>query len=69
MFYLGLFLVLYAILVFWITLSKPEKIWNMGKIQAFVKILGSIGTQVFFYIVGAAALGVGIWLLTVHWPA
>ena len=69
MFYLGIGLVLYGILVFWITLAKPEKIWNMGKIQAFVKILGSVGTQIFFYLFGSAALGFGIWLLVEHWPA
>ncbi|MCK4813113.1 MAG: hypothetical protein KAT14_04170 [Candidatus Marinimicrobia bacterium] len=69
MFYLGIGLVLYAILVFWITLAKPEKIWNMGKIQAFIKILGSVGTQIFFYIFGGAALGFGIYFLIKHWPA
>ncbi|MDZ7820865.1 MAG: hypothetical protein U5N26_03070 [Candidatus Marinimicrobia bacterium] len=69
MLYLGIFLVLYGIVVFWVTLAKPEKIWNMGKIQAFVKILGKTGTEIFFVIFGAAALGIGIWLLTEHWPA
>ncbi|MCD6447317.1 MAG: hypothetical protein J7L40_04040 [Candidatus Marinimicrobia bacterium] len=69
MFYLAIFLVVYGVLVFWITLAKPEKIWNMGKIQGFVKILGNIGTQIFFYIFGGAALGFGIWLLIEHWPA
>lgn len=68
MFYLGIGLILYAILVFWITFAKPEKLWNSGKIQAFVKILGGTGTTIFFIIFGLAALGVGIWLLIEHWP-
>jgi len=61
---LGLFLVLYGIFVFVLTLTKkPEAIWNMGKVQAFIKVLGETGTKIFFFIFGAAALGVGIWLL------
>jgi hypothetical protein len=68
MLYLGIGLILYAILVFWVTLAKPEKIWNMGKIQAFVKILGEAGTKIFFIVIALASLGVGIWLLTEHWP-
>lgn len=34
MLYLGIGLILYGLLVFWITIAKPGKIWNMGKIQA-----------------------------------
>jgi hypothetical protein len=61
---LGLFLVLYGIFVFVLTFTKkPAVIWNMGKIKAFIKVLGETGTMVFFTIFGAAALGVGIWLL------
>ncbi|MFA6617776.1 MAG: hypothetical protein WCT23_01750 [Candidatus Neomarinimicrobiota bacterium] len=69
MLYLGIFLVLYGIAVFLIAALKPEKIWQMGKIQGFIKILGDIGTQIFFFIWGAAALGFGIWFMIKHWPA
>jgi len=69
MFYLGIFLALYGIAVVWIALAKPEKIWNMGKIQAFVKILGDIGTRIFFTLFAAAALGFGIWFMIKYWPA
>lgn len=69
MFYLGIGLILYAVLVFWITVSKPEKLWNTGKIRGFVKILGEGGTKIFFIVIGLAALGFGIWLLIEHWPA
>lgn len=54
----------YAGLVFWLTIKKPEKLWNIGKIQAFVKVLGERGTDIFFYIFGAAAAALGVWLLT-----
>ncbi len=60
----GLLAIIYAILVFWISAKKPEKIWNMGKIQAFIKILGEKGTVVFFYIWGVIFAGLGIWLFT-----
>jgi len=63
MLYLGIGLIVYAVLVFWITIAKPGKIWNMGKIQGFIKILGDIGTRIFFAVWGLAALGIGIWLV------
>ena len=63
MLYLGIFLLVYAVAVFWITIAKPAKIWNIGKIQGFIKILGDTGTRIFFAIWGLAALGFGIWLV------
>ncbi|MDD3095255.1 MAG: hypothetical protein WC372_00280 [Candidatus Neomarinimicrobiota bacterium] len=69
MFYLGIFLVLWGIMAVGISVAKAGKIWNMGKIQAFVKILGNTGTRIFFIVVGLAVLGLGIWLLIAHWPA
>ena len=42
---------------------KPPAIWNMGKIQGFVKLLTETGTVIFFYVWGIAALIVGIVLL------
>lgn len=61
---LGLFLVLYSVLCFALAIfKKPDAIWNMGKIEAFKKILKEVGTQIFIGVWGAAALGIGIWLL------
>ena len=61
---LGLFLVLYGIFCFVLGITKkPAGIWNMGKIQGFVRVLGVTGAVIFFCVWGAAALGVGIWLL------
>ena len=60
---LGLFLIIYGAFVFFIAIKKPEAIWKMGKIQAFVKKLGEKGTVIFFFVWGIIALGFGIWLL------
>jgi hypothetical protein len=60
---LGLFLILYAIVVVVLAVKKPKSIWEMGKIQWFIKVLGDKGTVIFFYIFAAVALGFGIWLL------
>ncbi len=61
---LGLLALAYAGLVVFITLKKPEKLWQLGKIQAFVKVLGEKGTEIFFYVFAAIFLGLGIWLFT-----
>ena len=61
---LGIFLVLYGVFCAFLGITKkPQGVWNMGKIQAFVKVLGVTGAVIFFLVWGAAALGVGIWLL------
>ena len=60
---LGLFLILYAVLIVYITVKKPTAIWEMAKIKFFIKILGERGTVVFFYIFALIAGVVGIWLL------
>ena len=69
MFYLGLFLILYGIACLIIAIVKPAKIWNLGKIQGFVKMLGDLGTVIFIAFWGLAALGFGIWLTIVNWPS
>ncbi len=60
---LGLFLLLYAGFVIWITMKKPPKIWDMAKIRGFRKVLGEKGTVIFFYIWAVLAAVIGIWLL------
>jgi hypothetical protein len=60
---LGLFLILYAILVVVLAIKKPKSIWEMGKIKFFIKLLGDKGTVIMFYVIAAVALGFGIWLL------
>lgn len=47
---LGILSLIYAGLVFFITFKKPEKIWNIAKINGFKKVLGEKGTVIFFNI-------------------
>lgn len=61
---LGIVLVLYALMLFVVTFTKPKKIWGIAKIRAFEKVLGEKGTVIFFYAFGLLALGVGIWMFT-----
>ena len=60
---LGLLLIVYAVVVAYIAFKKPEKIWDMAKIKFFRKVLGELGTVIFFVIFALAALGFGVWLL------
>lgn len=59
---LGIFLLVYAVVVVYIALAKPERIWKMGKIQGFTSILGDTGAMIFFLVVAAIAAGFGVWL-------
>lgn len=61
---LGLLALAYAGLVVFLALKKPEKIWKMGKIQAFIKLLGEKGTEIFFYVWAVLFVALGIWLFT-----
>ncbi len=62
---LGLLALAYAGLVFYLAAAKkPAVIWNMAKIQMFIKVLGEKGTIIFFYVWAVAFLGLGIWLFT-----
>ena len=60
---IGLILLVYAGAVVYITLKKPEAIWNMAKIRMFQKILGDRSTEIFFYLFALASAGFGLWLL------
>lgn len=60
---LGILALVYAFAVFFITYKKPEAVWNMKKIQGFVKVLGKKGTDIFFYIWAIGFTILGIWLL------
>jgi len=62
---LGIVLILYAVLVVYIAVKKPAKIWEMGKIQGFIKVLGDKGTVIFFYVWAAIALAGGIYCFTI----
>jgi uncharacterized membrane protein len=53
---LAIFLFVYGALVIAIAIFKPGSIWQMAKIQGFVKLMGDTGTRVFFIIWAIAAL-------------
>ncbi len=59
----GILAILYAAMVVVIAVLKPEKIWNMKKIEMFKKLLGDKGTEIFFYIWALIFLVLGVWLL------
>ncbi|MCP4361200.1 MAG: hypothetical protein GY796_24595 [Chloroflexi bacterium] len=62
---LGLLALAYAAFVIYVAATKkPESIWNMGKVQGFVKVLGEKGTVIFFFIWGIAFAALGVWLFT-----
>lgn len=60
---LAVFLILWGLSSLIIGLLRPAAVWNLGKIQGFVKLLGNTGTTVLLALVGAAALAGGIILL------
>ncbi len=60
----GVLAVLYAAAVVVIAITKPEKIWNMKKIELFKKWMGEKGTEIFFYVWAVIFLVLGIWLFT-----
>lgn len=59
----GVLAIVYAAAVVVIAIVKPEKIWNMKKIELFKKVLGEKGTEIFFYIWAGIFLVLGVWLL------
>jgi len=60
----GILAIVYSIAVVVIAVVKPEKIWNMKKIELFKKVLGDRGTEIFFYIWAIGFVVLGVWLLT-----
>lgn len=61
---LGILAIVYAGIVIGLAITKPPKIWQTKKIQAFVKLFGEKGTVIFFYIWAIAFALLGVWLLT-----
>ena len=59
---LGLLSLIYGAFCIYIGAKKPEKIWQMKKIQMFVKMLKEKGAVIFFIIWGLAFVGLAIWL-------
>ena len=60
---LGLLAIIYGAVVIFLAIKKPEKIWSMRKIKAFIKVLGDKGTVIFFYVWAILFIVLGVWLL------
>ena len=60
---LGILLAAYGVFAIFVALKKPEKIWGMAKVQAFVKKLGAKGTAIWFSVFGLVLIGLGVWLI------
>lgn len=60
---LGIILIAYGAIMIALAIFKPAPIWRMGKVQAFVKLLGEKGTVIFSIIMALIVLGIGIALV------
>jgi hypothetical protein len=59
---LSFVLIIYGILVLYLTLSKSNLLFNNPKTKMFFKMFGEKGTIIFFVIWGLIALGIGVYL-------
>jgi hypothetical protein len=55
---LAIVLWVYALAVIVIAIVKPKAVWDLAKIQGFVKLLGDTGTRIFF-VIWAIAVAIG----------
>ena len=65
LFILGIFLILWGCATFLVAVIKPKALWQMGKIQGFIKLLGDGGTMILFIIMGVIAVGGGVILVII----
>lgn len=59
---ISIFLMIYGILVLYLTLTKSNLLFGNMKTKMFYKLFGEKGTYIFFLIFGILALAVGIYL-------
>lgn len=60
---IGIIFIIYFFFVVYVGIKKPKSIWNMKKIQSFVKRLGEKGTVMFLIIWGSIIGAIGVWML------
>jgi len=58
----GIFFLLWGLATAYIALKRPPKIWQIGKIQGFVQLIGETATSILFLVMALVAL-VGGYLL------
>lgn len=54
----------YAALVWFIIIKKPKSMMKLGKVEMFQKMIGEKATDIFYYVFGAIAAGLGVFFLT-----
>lgn len=60
---LGVLVVAYSLFALYVAFAKPQKIWDMKKVQTFKRVLGEVGTTIIFTVFGVMLLGLGIWII------
>jgi len=60
---LGIIMVMYCAFVIFTVIKKPKAIWDMKKVQTYIKVLGERGTEIVFVIFALIIGGLGIWML------
>lgn len=59
----GVACLVWSVATVFVAVAKPKAIWQLDKLQGFVKILGETGATVFVGGAGLAAGVLGAWLL------
>lgn len=59
----GIFLIVWGAAAALIGLLRPARIWQLGKLQGFVKLLGETGAMILVTALGIVAIVVGILIL------
>jgi len=60
----GIIAIIYASMVVYVTIKRPEKIWTMERVQFFEKRFGPNNTIILFYIWAFAFYFLGFWLMS-----
>jgi hypothetical protein len=58
----GIVLIVYGVICLYVGFYKPTWLWEAGKIQSFIKLLGEKGTVILLGVVGGLSLVGGILL-------
>ncbi|GAB5494113.1 MAG: hypothetical protein Phog2KO_43280 [Phototrophicaceae bacterium] len=54
----------YGAAVWFIIYKKPKSMMKIGKIEMFQNMIGEKATDIFYYVFGAVAVGLGVYFLT-----
>jgi hypothetical protein len=60
---LAIFFILWGLGTAYVALKRPAKIWQLGKIQGFVQLIGDSATTILFLVMALVALAGGFLLL------